>query len=47
MIALLKLVLLASLGMVTLGIFPDRLRGSILAIAMCVVGAAILHYAAP
>ena len=47
MLALLKLVLLASLGIVTLGTFPDRLRGSILAITICVVGAVILHYAAP
>ncbi len=41
----LKLALLAALGVATLGIFPDRVRGSILAIGTCVAGAVILHFA--
>jgi hypothetical protein len=45
--AFLKLALLAGLGLVTLGTVPDKLRGSILAIGICVVGAVVLHFAVP
>jgi hypothetical protein len=45
--AVLKLGLLAGLAIVTFGVFPDRRRGAILAISVCVAGAVILHFAAP
>jgi hypothetical protein len=44
---LVKLAILAVLAVVTFGIFPDRLRGGILAIATCIVAAVILHFVAP
>ncbi len=44
---ILKLALLAALAIATFGIFPDRRRGAMLAIGVCVVGAAILHFVAP
>jgi hypothetical protein len=43
----LKIALLAGLVILTLGVFPDRLRGGILAIAICLVAAVILHFVAP
>jgi ABC-type branched-subunit amino acid transport system permease subunit len=42
-----KLAILAALVIVTLGVFPDRRRGAILAIATCVVAAVVLHIVAP
>jgi hypothetical protein len=45
--AVLKLALLAMLAIATLGVVPDRRRGAILAIGICVAGAAILHFVAP
>ena len=45
--AVLKLALLAMLAIVTVGVFPDRRRGAILAIGICVAGAVILHFVAP
>jgi hypothetical protein len=30
-----------------LGVFPDRLRGAIVAIATCIAAAVILHFVAP
>ena len=45
--AVLKLALLAALAVATLGFFPDRRRGAILAIGVCIVGAVILHFVAP
>jgi len=42
--AALKLALLAGLAVATLGVFPDRVRGSILAIGTCVAGAVIMHF---
>jgi hypothetical protein len=42
-----KIALLAGLVMLTLGVFPDRQRGAIIAIATCIVAAVILHFAAP
>jgi hypothetical protein len=47
MAAVLKLALLAGLAVVTFGVFPDRRRGAILAIGICVAGAVILHFVAP
>jgi hypothetical protein len=47
MMTLLKIVLGAGLAIISLGIFPDRLRGSILAVASCVVAAILLHFVAP
>ena len=45
--AVLKLALLAMLAIATFGVFPDRRRGAILAIGICVAGAVILHFAEP
>jgi hypothetical protein len=47
MMTLLKIMLGAGLTIVSLGIFPDKLRGGILAIVACVVAAVILHFVAP
>jgi uncharacterized RDD family membrane protein YckC len=44
---LIKIAILAGLLILTLGVFPDRRRGGILAIATCVAAALILHFAAP
>ena len=46
MMAVLKLALLAGLVIVTIGVFPDRRRGAILAIGICIAGAMILHFVA-
>jgi hypothetical protein len=42
-----KMAVGASLMMLTLGVYPDRLRGGIVAIATCVAAAFILHFVAP
>ena len=42
-----KLAILAALVILTLGVFPDKRRGGILAIATCIVAAVILHLVAP
>src|ERR1700675_4591674 len=42
-----KIAILAGLLILTLGVFPDRRRGGILAIATCVAAALILHFAVP
>ena len=47
MMAVLKLALLAALAVATFGVVPNRRIGGILAIGICVAGAAILHFAAP
>ena len=44
---LVKLAILAALVILTLGVFPDKRRGGILAIATCIVAAVILHLVAP
>jgi hypothetical protein len=44
---LIKIALLAGLTIVTLGVFPDRRRGAVIAIATCVAAAVVLHFAAP
>jgi hypothetical protein len=43
----LKIALLAGLVILTLGVFPDRLRGGIVAIGICIAAAFILHFVAP
>lgn len=42
-----KIALLAGLVILTLGMFQDRLRGGIIAIATCIAAALILHFVAP
>jgi hypothetical protein len=42
-----KLALLAGVAFLTLGIYPDRLRGGIIAIAICIAAAVALRLAAP
>lgn len=42
-----KLATLAVLVMITLGVFPDRRWGGVLAIATCIAAAFILHFEAP
>jgi hypothetical protein len=44
---LVKIAILAGLAILTFGIFPDRRRGGIIAIATCIVAAVILHFVAP
>jgi len=44
---LIKIAMLAVLVILTLGVFPDRRRGGILAIGICIVAAFILHFAVP
>jgi hypothetical protein len=43
----LKITLGAVIAFLTLGVFPDRLRGGLIAIAICIVAAVILHFVAP
>lgn len=43
----LKLTLLAALMLLTIGVLPNRRTGAVLAIGICLAGAAILHFAAP
>lgn len=47
MAAVLKLGLLAALVILTIGVFPNRRMGAILAVGICVAGAVILHFVAP
>ena len=42
-----KIAVLAGLAILTFGVFPDRRRGGIIAIATCIVAAVILHFVAP
>ena len=42
--AALKLGLLAVFGVITLGIFPNKVRGGVLAIGTCVAAAVVLHF---
>jgi hypothetical protein len=43
----LKLALLAGLAILTIGVFPDRRRGAVIAIATCIAAAVVLHFVAP
>jgi hypothetical protein len=42
-----KIAILVGLLILTFGIFPDRRRGGIIAIATCILAAVILHFVAP
>jgi uncharacterized RDD family membrane protein YckC len=42
-----KIVILAFLIILTLGVFPDRRRGGVIAIATCIAAAFVLHLVAP
>jgi hypothetical protein len=42
-----KVAILAVLVFLTFGVFPDRRRGGIIAIATCVAAAFVLHFVAP
>ncbi|HEV7877711.1 hypothetical protein [Bradyrhizobium sp.] len=42
-----KTALLAGLTILTLGVFPDRRRGAVIAIATCIAAAVVLHFVAP
>jgi hypothetical protein len=42
-----KIAVLAGLVILTLGVIPDRRRGGIMAIAICVAAAVVLHFVAP
>ena len=44
---LVKIAILAGLVILTFGVFPDRRRGGIIAIATCIVAAVILYFVAP
>jgi hypothetical protein len=46
-LGLIKISALAGLTVVTLGVFPDRLRGAIIAVGTCVAAALVLHFVAP
>ena len=42
-----KIAILAVLAILTLGLFPDKRRGAIIAVATCIVAAIVLHFVAP
>ena len=42
-----KLALGAAMAFLTLGVYPDRVRGGIIAISICIAAALVLHFAAP
>jgi hypothetical protein len=42
-----KIALGAGLAILSLGVFPDRLRGGIIAIGTAIAAAFILHFVAP
>jgi hypothetical protein len=42
-----KIALLIGLATLTLGVIPDRRRGGIVALGICIAGAFILHFVAP
>ena len=44
---LVKIALLAGLTILTLGVFPDRRRGAVIAIGTCIAAAVVLHFVAP
>jgi uncharacterized RDD family membrane protein YckC len=45
--AFIKIGLLATLGVLTLGVLPDRRRGALIAVGTCVAMAVVLHFVAP
>jgi hypothetical protein len=42
-----KIAMAAGIAILTFGVFPDRLRGGLIAIATCIAAAFILHFVAP
>ena len=44
---LFKLALLAGVAILTIGVIPDRRRGAVIAIAICIAAAVVLHFVAP
>jgi hypothetical protein len=44
---LIKIALLTVLTVLTFGVFPDRRRGAVIAIATCIAAAVVLHFVAP
>jgi len=46
-LTLFKIGALAAITILTLGIFPDKLRGAVIAIGTCVAAALVLHVVAP
>ena len=46
-LAAVKIAALAVLTVLTFGVYPDRLRGALIAIGTCVAAAFVLHFAAP
>jgi hypothetical protein len=42
-----KIAALAGLVALTLGVYPDRLRGALITVGTCVVAAFVLHFVAP
>jgi hypothetical protein len=42
-----KIALLAGLAILSLGVFPDRRKGAVIAIGTCIAAALVLHFAAP
>jgi hypothetical protein len=42
-----KIATLAGLAALTLGVYPDRVRGALIAVGTCVVAAFVLHFVAP
>jgi len=42
-----KIALVAGLGILSLGVWPNRRTGAIIAIAACVAAAFMLHFVAP
>jgi hypothetical protein len=45
--AFIKIALLVGLGVLTLGVIPNRRIGAIIAVGTCVMGALVLHFVAP
>ena len=45
--AFIKIGLLAALGVLTLGVSPDRRKGAVIAIGTCVAMAVVLHFVRP
>ena len=46
-LGIIKIAAFAGLTVVTLGVFPDRLRGAAIAIGTCIAAAVVLHFVAP
>jgi len=42
-----KIALLAALAILTVGVFPDRRKGAVIAIGTCIAAAVVLHFVAP